>query len=180
MRWALFLKFNISQLDKLKCKRWRHLRAKVWADSTPLGPTVWPLLASAKTFPLNHPRASFKPERKKERERRWKFDRIVGVKFLPSHATVYSFLANPLLHISQLNPFCSFHYSSSSSACSVGERKSLRSRENYLLWANSGLFFVYFWSFQKINTLFATDQCEKMSCPSTIWCQDSIPRHLEP
>ena len=37
-----------------------------------------------------------------------------------------------------------------------------------------GLFFVYFWSFQaNIITISTTNQCEKMSCPSSIWCQDS-------
>ena len=30
-------------------------------------------------------------------------------------------------------------------------------------WANSGLFFVYFWSFQTSNTIFTTNECEKMS-----------------
>ena len=42
-------------------------------------------------------------------------------------------------------------------------------------WANPGLFFIYFWSFQtNINTIF-TIQCEKMSCPSSIRCRDSNP-----
>ena len=47
-------------------------------------------------------------------------------------------------------------------------------------WANPGLFFVYFWSFQtNIVTIFTTKQCEKMSCPSSIWRRDSNPRPLE-
>ena len=34
--------------------------------------------------------------------------------------------------------------------------------------ANPGLFFVYFQSFQTNNTIFSTNQCEKMSkCPSS-------------
>ena len=39
-------------------------------------------------------------------------------------------------------------------------------------WANLGLFFVYFRYFQTNNTIFTTNQCEKMSCPSSIWRQD--------
>ena len=43
-----------------------------------------------------------------------------------------------------------------------------------------GLFFLYFWSFQtNIITIFTTDQCEKMSCPSSIWRRDSNPRPSE-
>ena len=44
-------------------------------------------------------------------------------------------------------------------------------------WANPGLFFVYFRSFQTNNTIFTTIICEK--CPSNIWCWDSNPRPLE-
>ena len=44
-------------------------------------------------------------------------------------------------------------------------------------WANLGLFFVYFRSFQTNNTIFTTNQCEK--CPSSIWRWDSNPRPLE-
>ena len=39
--------------------------------------------------------------------------------------------------------------------------------------------FIYFWSFQTTNTSFTTNQCEKMSSPSSIPCQDSNPRPLE-
>ena len=47
-------------------------------------------------------------------------------------------------------------------------------------WASPGLFFVYFRSFQSnIITIFTTDQCEKMSCPSSIWRQDSNPQPSE-
>ena len=43
--------------------------------------------------------------------------------------------------------------------------------------ANPGLFFNYFWSFQtNIVTIFTTNQCEKMSCPSIILCQDLNPQ----
>ena len=35
-------------------------------------------------------------------------------------------------------------------------------------WANPDLFFIYFRSFQTNNTIFTTNQCEKMSCPSSI------------
>ena len=41
-------------------------------------------------------------------------------------------------------------------------------------WANPGLFFVYFWSFQRNNTICATNQCEK--CPSSMCRRDSNPR----
>ena len=45
-------------------------------------------------------------------------------------------------------------------------------------WANPGLFFVYFRSFQTNNTIFTTNQCEK--CPNDhsvpILCQDLNPR----
>ena len=41
-------------------------------------------------------------------------------------------------------------------------------------WANPGLFFVYLWTFQKINTNFTINQCEK--CPSSI--RGSRPRTL--
>ena len=41
-------------------------------------------------------------------------------------------------------------------------------------WANR---FVYFRSFQTTNTIFTTNQCEKMlKCPSSIWRRDSNPR----
>ena len=46
-------------------------------------------------------------------------------------------------------------------------------------WANPGLFFVYFWSFQTNNTIFTANQCEKMSCPSSILCRDSNPQPFE-
>ena len=42
-----------------------------------------------------------------------------------------------------------------------------------------GLFFVYFRSFQTNNTILTTNQCEKMSCPSSIRHWDSNPRPLE-
>ena len=42
-----------------------------------------------------------------------------------------------------------------------------------------GLFFVYFWSFQTNNTIFTTNQCEKMSYPSSIRRRDLNPRSLE-
>ena len=45
-------------------------------------------------------------------------------------------------------------------------------------WANPGLFFVYFESFQTNNTIFTINKCEKMSCPSTIW-RNSNPRSSE-
>ena len=37
---------------------------------------------------------------------------------------------------------------------------------------------VYFWSFQKNNKIFTTNQCEKMSCPSSIRCRDLKARLL--
>ena len=46
-------------------------------------------------------------------------------------------------------------------------------------WANPGLFFIYFRSFQTNNTIFTANQCEKMSCPSSIRCQDSNPQPFE-
>ena len=42
-------------------------------------------------------------------------------------------------------------------------------------WANPGLFFFSFQSFQTNNTIFTTNQCEKMSCPSSIQCQNLNP-----
>ena len=42
-----------------------------------------------------------------------------------------------------------------------------------------GLFFVYFQSAQTSNTTFKPNQCELMSCPSTIRHRDSNPRPLE-
>ena len=42
-------------------------------------------------------------------------------------------------------------------------------------WANPGLFFVYFRSFQTNNTSLTTKMW-KMSCPSNIWCLDSNPQ----
>ena len=41
-------------------------------------------------------------------------------------------------------------------------------------WANPGLFFIYFRSFQTNNTTFTTNQCEK--CPSSIWSWDLNPQ----
>ena len=49
----------------------------------------------------------------------------------------------------------------------------------FFKWANPGLFIVYFWSFQTNNTIFTTNQCIKMSCPSSIRHQDSNPQSLE-
>ena len=47
-------------------------------------------------------------------------------------------------------------------------------------WAIPGLFLVYFRSFQtNINAIFITDQCEKMSGPSSIWRRDLNPQPLE-
>ena len=42
-----------------------------------------------------------------------------------------------------------------------------------------GLFFVYFQSFQTNNIIFTTNQCEKMSCPSSLRRLDSNPQPLE-
>ena len=39
--------------------------------------------------------------------------------------------------------------------------------------------FVYFRPFQTNNTIFKTNQCEKMSCPSSIWRWDSNPQPWE-
>ena len=44
-------------------------------------------------------------------------------------------------------------------------------------WANPGLFFIYFRSFQTNNTIFTTNQCEK--CPSSTWHWDSNPRPFD-
>ena len=43
-------------------------------------------------------------------------------------------------------------------------------------WANPGLFFVYFRSFKTNNTIFTTNQCEKMSCPSSFRYWELNPR----
>ena len=55
----------------------------------------------------------------------------------------------------------------------TGEMVALRKQKNQSIFfkkgANPGLFFVYFRSFQ-------TNQCEKMSIPSSIWCKDSNTR----
>ena len=59
---------------------------------------------------------------------------------------------------------------------------SLRSQSFLIFfkkWANPGLFFFDFWSFQANNTIFTTNQCEKLSCPSSIQHRDSNPRPLE-
>ena len=40
-------------------------------------------------------------------------------------------------------------------------------------WDNPGLFFFYFWSFQTNSTIFTTNQCENMACPSSIRHWDS-------
>ena len=40
-------------------------------------------------------------------------------------------------------------------------------------------FIVYFWSFQTNKTIFTANQCEKMSCPSSKWSQDSNSQPLE-
>ena len=48
-----------------------------------------------------------------------------------------------------------------------------------LKWANPGLFFIFLQSLQKNNTIFTTNHCEKMSCPSSIQCRDSNPWPLE-
>ena len=50
---------------------------------------------------------------------------------------------------------------------------------NFQKWAKAGLFFVYFHSFQTNNINFTTNQCEKMSCPSSIQCRDLNPQPLE-
>ena len=49
----------------------------------------------------------------------------------------------------------------------------------FLKWAIPGLFFIYFRSFQINNSIFTTNECEKMSCQSSIPRQDSNPRPLE-
>ena len=51
---------------------------------------------------------------------------------------------------------------------------------SFLKMGQPGLFFVYFWSFRiKIVTIFTTNQCEKMSCRSSIRRWDSNPRASE-
>ena len=44
-------------------------------------------------------------------------------------------------------------------------------------WANPGLFYHWFSVFSNINTIFATNICEK--CPSSMQCRDSNTRPLE-
>ena len=39
--------------------------------------------------------------------------------------------------------------------------------------------FFFFWVFQTNSTIFTTNQCEKMACPSRIRCRDSNPRPLD-
>ena len=46
-------------------------------------------------------------------------------------------------------------------------------------WANPGLFFIYFRSFQTNNTIFTTYQCDKMYCPFRIRRRDSNPQPLD-
>ena len=48
------------------------------------------------------------------------------------------------------------------------------------LWGQPRPLFACFRSFQTYNTIFTTNQCEKMSkCPSSIWHQDSNPQPFE-
>ena len=61
-------------------------------------------------------------------------------------------------------------------------RKDLKRPETFYLtcffnWANPGLFFVYFDLL--IITIFTTDQCEKTSCPFSIWRWDLNPQPSE-
>ena len=61
---------------------------------------------------------------------------------------------------------------------SITIRLSLKRLTNYTpyfkKWANPGLFFIYFWSFQtNIITIFTTNKCEK--CPSSIRCWELNP-----
>ena len=73
--------------------------------------------------------------------------------------------------ITQSTSFCEL-YTLSASQLQVG--KGIISLKFFKKWANPGLFFVYFQSFQtNMITIFTTDQCEKMSCPSSIWRRDS-------
>ena len=46
-------------------------------------------------------------------------------------------------------------------------------------WANPGLFFVNFGLFKQTIKFLHHNQCEKMSCPSSIWRRASNPRPLE-
>ena len=46
-------------------------------------------------------------------------------------------------------------------------------------WDKPGLFFIYFQSFQTNKTIFSTNQCVKISCPSSIRCRDSNQRPSE-
>ena len=52
-------------------------------------------------------------------------------------------------------------------------------KEFFFKWAIPSLFFVYFRSFQTNNTNLTTNQCEKMSCPSSIPHRDSNPQPSE-
>ena len=49
----------------------------------------------------------------------------------------------------------------------------------FFKWANHCLFFIYFPPFQTNNTIFITNKCEKMSCPSCIRHRDSNPQSLK-
>ena len=46
--------------------------------------------------------------------------------------------------------------------------KQIRWKLFFKKWANPGLFFVYFWSFQTNITIFTTNICEKMSIQYTV------------
>ena len=49
----------------------------------------------------------------------------------------------------------------------------------YLNGPTPASFSFIFWTFQTINTFFTTNQCEKMSCPSSIWHRDLNTQPIE-
>ena len=60
------------------------------------------------------------------------------------------------------------------------DRVKIKNMDIVFKWANPGVFLVYFRSFQTKNTIFTTNQCEKMSkSPSSIRRKDSNPQTFD-
>ena len=63
--------------------------------------------------------------------------------------------------------------------CNKVRCHSRQTETSFFKWANPGLFFIYFRSFQTNTIIFTANQRGKMSCPSSIQSLDSNPQPLK-
>ena len=82
------------------------------------------------------------------------FDRLVFLSFCQCSLCILFILVQSIL-------FGNYHYRCTQAASPATMSRVSVPKNVFFKWANPGLFFVYFRSFQTNNTIFTTNKCEK-------------------